>query len=476
MNIARTKFKACGGITARKRKLLAKHAQRWINVALRTAPIEPDKIVPAIEGLYRVAGLPRPRVVIVPSPLVMAFAYGAAAAIWYARGNAITLPATHNRVFVATRAAARAATHAATCMAAGNATREAVDAATREAVDAAAREALDAATREAVDAATEYAITHMAAIVNAATHIAAFDAAFAATHDAADHVIRAAVDAATYQETREAIYAATHGTIYEATQDTTEAATITATHEAVDVATESAVAGAIRACVDLAGELGLACAKQWTRNYQGGAMFAPYDCYITAFRDVLGLELPEYAHYQYWEQAALHGGFRVLHKEFCLVSDFPECIKVDAQGRPHCADGPSHRWRDGWSLYHWHGVRVPAHWILHRDRLDPVEVLQVENVEQRAAGASIIGMRRMLDRLPHRILDSHPDPQCGDLIEVHLPGLPEPELYLRFVCPRNGPMLEAVNKRELGRIDLRSAHAWHAGVPARLYSYPKQRS
>ena len=85
--IIRTKTKAYGGITAKEKALMDKHSQLWISRAMRTAPIEPDKIIPAIEGIYDVAGLKKPRVVIVPSPLIMVFAYGASAAIWYARKN-----------------------------------------------------------------------------------------------------------------------------------------------------------------------------------------------------------------------------------------------------------------------------------------------------------------------------------------------------------------------------------------------------
>jgi hypothetical protein len=121
-------------------------------------------------------------------------------------------------------------------------------------------------------------------------------------------------------------------------------------------------------------------------------------------------------------------------------------------------------------------VKVPAEWIENRATLDPATVLKAQNVEQRAAGAAIIGWAKMLDSLPHKIIDSHPDPQCGDLIEVTLPGLPEPELYLKFECPRNGRMMEAINKREIEKFDLHHAHAWHARVPSRLFSYPQQRS
>lgn len=94
----------------------------------------------------------------------------------------------------------------------------------------------------------------------------------------------------------------------------------------------------------------LACVPLWYRPYQGGNMWAAWECYLTSARDILGLRLPAHEKYDAWERAAIHGGYRYMHEEFCMVSDFPEVLEVDAQNRPHCDSGPSHRWRDGWSL------------------------------------------------------------------------------------------------------------------------------
>jgi len=477
--IVRTKTRAEGGVTAQELERMRTHASLWIKRAMRTDPIEPNKIIPAIEGIYAAAGLKKPRVIIVPSPLVMAFAYGASAAIWYFRKNT-KCDATHDATYDATDDATRDATYAATHDATYAATYAATYDATRDATDAATYAATYAATRAATDDATR-AATY--AVTRAATH----DATYAATHAATD----AATDDATYDATddatRDATYAATYDATYAATHDATYAATYAATHAATYAATYDATYAATRAathaatyasgaCYELAGDFGLGCAKNWWRSYQGGNMWAGYGCYLTACRDILGLELTSHAAYAHWEQAAIHGGFRAMHEEFCLVSDFPEVLRVDEQNRPHCETGPSHRWRDGFAIYHWHGVRVPAHWIENRANLHPNEVIKAENVEQRAAGAAIIGWAKMLEVLPHKIIDSHEDPQCGDLLEVSLPGLPETELYLKFECPRNGQMMEAVNKRELAKFDLKHAHAWHANVPVRLYSQPHQRT
>lgn len=203
-------------------------------------------------------------------------------------------------------------------------------------------------------------------------------------------------------------------------------------------------------------------------------MWAQYVCAMAAMRDVLGLTgLDCWENFAPWEEAAKEGGFRVMHPEFCIVSDFPEFIHTDDQHRPHCENGPSHRWRDGWSLYHWHGVRVPGHWIETPDKVDPAEVLAKNNVEQRAAGIAILGMGRMLDKLDHQIIDSDPDPEHGDLIEVRLPGLTEPARYLKATCPRNGTICEGVPNTVKSVIE---AQAWRVGLTASEFRYPEKRT
>lgn len=322
--IIRTPNAANGGITAAEKSRMDEHSALWIKRAFRTETTDPAKIGPAIEGIYTAAGLKKPRVVIVPSPLVMAFAYGASAAIWYNR-----------------------------------------------------------------------------------------DATYIATRNATD----------------------------DATDD------------------------AAQACFDLAGDFGLACARKWRGCYQGGNMWPGYDCYLTAARDILGLNLPEHVAYAHWEQAAIHGGFRVMHPEFCMVSDFPEFIRVDDQNRPHCADGPSHRWRDGWALYHWHGVAIPAEWL--NGSLDAKTAVTWENVEQRRAAIEILGWQNVLSDLDAKSLGGNPDAKIGELIEVQLPFEDEDgnattrALFLKAQCGTGRTIFEAVDPDEID-LDPRFDPAWCA--------------
>ena len=501
---------AGGGITAEEKLRMDDHASSWISNAMRTDSVDRERLAQAVKDLYRVSGRAEPIVVIVPSPRIMAFAGGFAAAIWQLRkdGRAATHAATHAATRAATHAATAAATHAAT----RDATHAATHAATRAATHAATRAATDAATRAATDVATDvathvatdaatraatraatHAATHAATDVatDVATYVATDDATYvatdaatraathAATDVATDAATRAATHAATYVATDAATRAATHAATHAATDDATDVATYVATddatraatgdatraatHAATDVATDAATRAATHAATYVATDaatrdathaataaathvatyvathaatraathaataaatgdathaatdvatdaatraatgdeaqlfariareilgpehalFGLQCAQLWYNLYQGGNMWSYWDCYLTAARDILGLRLPSHEAYDAWERCAKNGGFRLVHEKFCMVSDFPERLKVDEQNRPHSADGPSHRWRDGWSLYYWHGVKVTEQIVMRPSTLTAQQIANEPNTEVR---------------------------------------------------------------------------------------------
>lgn len=162
-------------------------------------------------------------------------------------------------------------------------------------------------------------------------------------------------------------------------------------------------------------------------------MWAGWGSYLAAARDVLGLDLPEHAAFKQYENAAREGGFRVMHDEFCIVSDFPLVIKKDNENRPHCEDGPSHLWRDGWALYHWHGVKVPEEWIRDKKSLSAKTALTWGNIEQRRAACEIVGWARILKELKAKVIDKDGDPEIGTLLEVDLPDSGK-ERFIYVLC------------------------------------------
>jgi hypothetical protein len=293
------------------------------------------------------------------------------------------------------------------------ATRDATQAATRGATDAATSAATAAATWAAIAAATWAAI---AAATEDATSAATRDATSAATTDATGDATRVAIDAATEAAT-EAVTWATHAA--------TRAATVAATVAATEAATATEASPLVSFLLN--------CCSRWSVFYASGNMWSGWVAYLSFFRHVARLELPQYESYQHYEAATIHGGPRFMHRKFCIVADRPTvCLKDDAN-RPHCATGPHLAWRDGRKLYAWHGVSVPAEWIETPEVLTPAMALTWPNAEQRRAAVEILGWEKVLAELKPKVIDSDVDPMIGDLLQVDLPDAPG-EQFLRVRC------------------------------------------
>ncbi len=214
--------------------------------------------------------------------------------------------------------------------------------------------------------------------------------------------------------------------------------------------------------------------------WQGGNQWSAWDSYLTFFKDVVGLKLNAYESYAHWQVLAERAGPRIMHPDFCMISDRPAVLTVDEQNRPHGETGPFCEWRDGSGLYSWHGTRVPARWILQRDALDPAEVLRSANVEERAAGASIVGWPKMLSVLKAKVVNDSGSPDIGQLIELELPGLDEPGRFLKAQCPRNGIIVEGVPRvSDIDNLPIETAlaaQAWRIGDPQSEYQHPPMRT
>lgn len=153
--------------------------------------------------------------------------------------------------------------------------------------------------------------------------------------------------------------------------------------------------------------------------YNGGNQWSGGVSYLSFFRHVAKLDI-DYSKWQYYEGAARYGP-RWTFEDVCVVSDWPEYIRTDDQNRPHSATGPYIRWRDGWGLWYWHGTAVRRQWIEDPASVDPSLALTLESAEERRCVAEIIGWQKVLERIPTRTVDDHPDPVIGTLIEADLP-------------------------------------------------------
>ena len=158
--------------------------------------------------------------------------------------------------------------------------------------------------------------------------------------------------------------------------------------------------------------------------------------------------------------------------------DRPEFIKFDDQKRLHSETGPAILYRDGLSIYAWHGIRIPSDWLNEVDEeatkaemdewmsqydslknsgqltpelekmhmnikptpilkkksiLTPKIALTWTNIEQRRCACEILGWDRILDELNAKTIDEDDDPMIGKLVQVNIPDIGK-EKFLRVVC------------------------------------------
>lgn len=97
----------------------------------------------------------------------------------------------------------------------------------------------------------------------------------------------------------------------------------------------------------------------WGPAFMGGNMWSAWDCYVASSHPTLGLTAPG-EDYRIWEESVKHGGFRYVHREFAVISDFPDrmCINEECQSHHELimpdgtvVVGPSHEWP---GLKAWH--------------------------------------------------------------------------------------------------------------------------
>ncbi len=158
-------------------------------------------------------------------------------------------------------------------------------------------------------------------------------------------------------------------------------------------------------------------------------------------------------------------GAAAAFERVCIAIDRPEVLKTDNEGNLHCQDGPAIRYRDGASVYCWHGTKIPADWIEKTAEVDIRLALTWENIEERRCLAEIIGWARVLEQLSPTVVDVGPTPEIGTLLRVDLPDSPG-EQFLRVRCGTGRDFVIPVSKDARRAID---ANAETYGLTAEEY-------
>jgi len=173
-------------------------------------------------------------------------------------------------------------------------------------------------------------------------------------------------------------------------------------------------------------------AKEGYDNYRTNQFWSSWAAYVSFFRDVCGWDDPVLERFALDEDLMTSVGWTWWHENILALSDRPQTISRDAEGRLHSETGKAIEYRDGWGFSSWHGTVIPNEWITNKESITPEVALKWENIEQRRCACEIVGWDNIIKQLNPVTIDKD-DPEIGELIEVDLPDSGK-ERFLRVRC------------------------------------------
>ena len=146
-------------------------------------------------------------------------------------------------------------------------------------------------------------------------------------------------------------------------------------------------------------------AQEGANNYSQGAFWANWTAYVSFMRDVLDWQDPILEKAQVSEDLTLSCGWIWWHENICAISDRPSELHRDWQGRLHNESGPSIAYRDGWKLYHWHGVSVPLQVIEFPETITAKQIQDEKNAEVQRIMIERVGAGKYLRESGAKLID-----------------------------------------------------------------------
>jgi hypothetical protein len=156
------------------------------------------------------------------------------------------------------------------------------------------------------------------------------------------------------------------------------------------------------------------------------------------------------------------------YRSAVVICERPVRLLQDDRGLLHGEGGPAIVYPDGWSIWAWHGVRVPRRVIERPEAVPAAEVLAEPDPEVRRVMIERLGNDRFLrDAGATRVAED----ETGILWRVDLPG-DEPLVCVEVTCPN--PVPDAAFQRYVLRVppDMRTpreAVAWTFALDSRDY-------
>jgi hypothetical protein len=145
-----------------------------------------------------------------------------------------------------------------------------------------------------------------------------------------------------------------------------------------------------------------------------------------------------------------------------VITERPNTLNRDSDGLLHDDDGPSIQYPDGWSIYAWHGVRVPAWIITDPQKITPHGILNERNAEIRRVMIERYGIDRFITDSDAKILDAE-EAHGAELVSINLPNDPDEKIVaLKLRCPSTSACYVVRVPPDMERA--KQALAWTANV------------
>lgn len=156
-------------------------------------------------------------------------------------------------------------------------------------------------------------------------------------------------------------------------------------------------------------------------------------CEILRREGIITLEPDVQEKLSLWDTLFRNAHWVFVFEGVILCSERPTVLKIDAEGRLHCENGPALVYADDSKVYSWHGTTIPGEWIENKSTLTAQIALTHENVEERRCAAEILGWDAILKELQPTVIDKDANPEIGELLRCDLPGSPN-EQFLKVKC------------------------------------------
>ena len=160
------------------------------------------------------------------------------------------------------------------------------------------------------------------------------------------------------------------------------------------------------------------------------------------------------------------------YEGICFVSEKPVEINWDDRKLLHAETKAAIKYDDGYSLYAWHGTRIPEDWVIDKKSITPEIALRWGNAEQRRCACEIVGWHNILPMVNAKLIDKDSNPQYGELYEVKhesLGGMRE--LFLKVECGTGRTFCIPVTnfKQNTAKEANAATYGWKSGLPIEEY-------